>query len=60
MSQEQNIAVEHFLTQWKEAYISNGMSDEEKFKAIYDYMISTITYVEGAPNDQSSYGVLIE
>lgn len=60
MSQEQNIVVEAFLTQWKETFISNGMSDEEKFKAIYDYMISTITYVEGAPNDQSSYGALID
>lgn len=59
ISQEQNTAVESFLIQWKETHISAGMTDEEKFKVIYDYMISTITYAE-APNDQSSYGALID
>lgn len=60
MSQEQSKAVDDFLAQWKSAYISSGMSDEDKFKTIYDYMTSTITYEDNAPNEQSSYGALID
>ena len=60
MNQEQATTVENFLTQWKKTYITNGMSDEEKFKTIYNYMVSTITYEDNARNNQSSYGALID
>lgn len=60
MSQEQNAAVEAFLGQWKAEHITDGMTDEEKFKAIFDYMTSTVTYDKNAANPQSSYGALIE
>ncbi|MCC8024875.1 MAG: hypothetical protein LIP16_06195 [Clostridium sp.] len=60
MNQDQSRAVEDFLNQWKAANISSGMSEEDLFRTIYDYMTSTITYEKEAPNGQSSYGALID
>ncbi len=60
MNQDQSRAVEDFLNQWKAANISSGMSEEDMFRTIYDYMTSTITYEKEAPNGQSSYGALID
>ena len=58
-SQQQN-AVDQFIADWKSGYIQDSMSDEEKCRVIYDWLTENVTYDKSAPNDQSSYGALID
>ena len=60
MDAAKQAAVDSFIAQWKAANISDGMSDDEKARAIYDWIVINVAYEDGAPNDQSSYGALID
>lgn len=60
MSLDQQAAVDSFVKKWKEENIRSGMSDEQKGRAIFDWMTKNIKYVEKAKNYQSSYGALID
>lgn len=60
LTAEQKAASDAFVASWKAKNITSGMSEEQIARKIYDYLTTTITYDKSAPNNQSSYGALID
>ena len=60
MNSTQQEAVQSFVSTWVSQHISPPMSDEEKCRTIYDWIVEHVIYDSQAPNSQSSYGALTE
>ena len=56
----QQAAVDAFVSQWVSQNINASMSEDEKCRKIFDWLVQNVTYDSQAPNSQSSYGALIE
>lgn len=53
-------AVNAFISEWKSKNINNSMTEDQKARKIYDWLVVNVIYDAQEPYNQSSYGAFID
>lgn len=57
---KQKERVNAFISEWKSKNINNSMTEDQKARKIYDWLVDNVTYDAQEPYNQSSYGAFID